>query len=290
MNNLSDIRVIRELLNSHGFNFSKALGQNFLVNPTVCPRMAAASITGENTGVIEIGPGIGVLTNELAKKAKKVVAIEIDKRLIPVLHETLSEYDNIEVVNADILKIDLSHLIKEKFEGMDVVVCANLPYYITSPVIMRLLEEKLNIKSITIMVQKEVAKRLCVGAGARETGAVTIAVNYYSDPEFLFMVKAGSFMPKPNVDSAVIRLNILNNSKGKVLDEKTFFKVVKTAFSQRRKTLVNSLGAGLCISKQKLNDVFNRLDISASSRAENLTMQQLEALANEIYKLKRFDV
>lgn len=290
MNNLSDIRVIRELLNSHGFNFSKALGQNFLVNPTVCPRMAAASITGENTGVIEIGPGIGVLTNELAKKAKKVVAIEIDKRLIPVLHETLSEYDNIEVVNADILKIDLSHLIKEKFEGMDVVVCANLPYYITSPVIMRLLEEKLNIKSITIMVQKEVAKRLCVGAGARETGAVTIAVNYYSDPEFLFMVKAGSFMPKPNVDSAVIRLNILNNSKGKVLDEKTFFKVVKTAFSQRRKTLVNSLGAGLCISKQNLNDVFNRLDISASSRAENLTMQQLEALANEIYKLKRFDV
>lgn len=285
MDNLSDIGFIKKILGNHGFNFSKALGQNFLVNPSVCPKMAQASVTGENIGVIEIGPGIGVLTNELAKRAKKVVAIEIDKRLIPVLKETLAEHSNVEVINADILKVNLKELINEKFSGMDVVVCANLPYYITSPVIMKLLEEKLEIRSITVMVQKEVAKRLCAGVGTREAGAVTIAVNYYSEPELLFTVKAGSFMPAPKVDSAVIKLNILLEPKHKVLDEKTFFKVIKAGFSQRRKTLINSLSAGICLSKQELGSIFDRVNIDPTSRAEDLQMEQFAALADEIYNL-----
>lgn len=289
MDNLSDIGVIKRLLRKHGFNFSKSLGQNFLVSPTVCPKMAEASITGDNVGVLEIGPGIGVLTNELAKKAQKVVSVELDKRLIPILQETLSEHDNIKIINDDILKLDLKRLIKEEFYGMDVVVCANLPYYITSPVIMKLLEERLDINSITVMIQKEVAQRLCAGAGTRDTGAVSIAVNYYAEPELLFTVKAGSFMPPPKVDSAVIKLNVLKEPKYKCLDEKTFFKVVSAAFSQRRKTLANSLSAGLKLPKQALNDIFVRLNISPGLRAEELSIKQFSDLANEIYKLNEFD-
>lgn len=285
MDKLSNMGVIKEILKRHGFNFSKALGQNFLINPTVCPRMAAASITHDNTGVIEVGPGIGILTHELAKRAKKVVALEIDKRLIPMLNETLLEHDNVEVINADVLKMNLSQLIEDKFKGMKVVVCANLPYYITSPIIMKLLEERLNIESITVMVQKEVAKRFCAGAGVRDAGAVTVSVNYYSDPEYLFTVKSGSFVPAPKVDSAVVKLNVLKKPKYKVLDEKTFFKIIKVVFSQRRKTIANSLGAGLCIPKKNLNEIFFKLNINASLRAEDLSMQQFAALADEIYKL-----
>lgn len=285
MDNLSNMGMIKEILKRHGFNFSKALGQNFLVNPTVCPKMAEASITHDNTGVIEIGPGIGVLTHELAKKARKVVALEIDRRLIPVLNETLSEHDNVEVINADVLKMNLSQLIEEKFKGMKVVVCANLPYYITSPIIMKLLEEKLNIESITVMIQKEVAKRLCAGAGVRDAGAVTVSVNYYSDPEYLFTVKSGSFMPAPKVDSAVVKLNVLKEPKYKVLDEKTFFKIIKAVFSQRRKTISNSLGGGFRIPKKNLSEIFFKLNINSSLRAEDLSMQQFAALADEIYKL-----
>lgn len=285
MDRLSNMGVIKEILKRHGFNFSKALGQNFLINPTVCPRMAEASIIYDNTGVIEIGPGIGILTHELAKRAKKVVALEIDKRLIPVLNETLAEHDNVEVINVDVLKMNLGQLIKERFKGMKVVVCANLPYYITSPIIMKLLEEKLNIESITVMIQKEVAKRLCVGAGVRGTGAVTVSVNYYSNPEYLFTVSPGSFVPAPQVESAVVKLNVLKEPKYKVLDEKTFFKVVKAAFSQRRKTIANSLGAGFCLPKKNLNEIFLKLNINASLRAEDLSMQQFAALADEIYKL-----
>ena len=285
MDKLANMGVIKEILKRHGFNFSKALGQNFLINPTVCPKMAEASITHDNTGVIEIGPGIGVLTHELAKRAKKVVALEIDKRLIPVLSETLAEHNNVEIINADVLKINLNQLIEEKFKGMKVVVCANLPYYITSPIIMKLLEEKLNIKSITVMVQKEVAKRLCAGAATRESGAVTVSVSYYSNPEYLFTVSPGSFIPAPKVDSAVVKLNVLKEPKYKVLDERTFFKIVKAAFSQRRKTIANSLGSGEGISKKDLNEIFLKLNIDSSLRAEGLSMQQFAALADEIYKL-----
>ena len=209
MKRLSDIGTIKDILSRHGFTFSKALGQNFLINPSVCPRMASCSGAGKGVGVIEVGPGIGVLTNELCQLADKVVAVELDKRLLPVLDETLAEYDNVKVVNADVLELDLNQLIKDEFDGLEVVVCANLPYYITSPVIMKLLEDRLPISAITVMVQKEAAQRICAKVGSRMSGAVTVSVNYYAKPQMLFGVSAGSFMPAPKVDSAVIRLDIL---------------------------------------------------------------------------------
>lgn len=181
MPNLTDVSYIKEIMTKYGFSFSKALGQNFIVNPSVCPKMAESAVTDENMGVIEIGPGIGVLTKELAKRAKKVVAVELDKRLLPVLSETLSEFSNVKVINADAMKLDFNRLIREEFDGMKVAVCANLPYYITSPIIMQLLEARLNITGITVMVQKEAARRICAKVGSRESGAISVAVTYYSE-------------------------------------------------------------------------------------------------------------
>ena len=278
MNRLSDIGTIREILSRHGFTFSKALGQNFLINPSVCPRMAELSGAAEGVGVIEIGPGIGVLTNELCQRAEKVVAVELDKRLLPVLSETLAEYDNFKVVNADVLELDLNKLIAEEFAGTDVVVCANLPYYITSPVIMKLLEDKLPVKAITVMVQKEAAQRICAPVGSRESGAVTVSVNYYAEPELLFHVSAGSFMPAPKVDSAVMRLNVREKPPVDV-DEALFFRAVKAAFSQRRKVIANSLSAGLGTDKASVNALLERSGIPANARAEQLSLNDFAAIA-----------
>lgn len=282
MKKLSDIGTIKNILSRHGFTFSKSLGQNFLINPSVCPRMAELSGADTGVGVIEVGPGIGVLTNELCKLADKVVAIELDKRLLPVLDETLSEYDNLKIVNDDILKIDLHELIREEFNGMEVVVCANLPYYITSPVIMKLLEDKLPISAITVMVQKEAAQRICADVGSRQSGAVTVSVNYYAKPEMLFSVSAGSFMPAPKVDSAVIRLNVLNEPRISVSDESRFFSVVKAAFSQRRKTLSNSLSSGLSLSKSEVNKILVNCGIPVNTRAEQLKLENFADIANNL--------
>ena len=282
MKRLSDIGTIKEILGRHGFTFSKALGQNFLINPSVCPRMAEMSGAGKGVGVIEVGPGIGVLTNELCSLADKVVAIELDKRLLPVLDETLSEYDNLKVVNADVLEIDLNKLIEDEFDGMEVVVCANLPYNITSPVIMKLLEDKLPISAITVMVQKEAAQRICAEVGSRESGAVTVSVNYYAEPEMLFGVSAGSFMPAPKVDSAVIRLNILKNPPVDVCDENKFFAVVKAAFSQRRKVISNSLSSGLSLEKVKVAEILEKSGVPANARAEKLSLQNFADIANNL--------
>ena len=282
MNRLSDIGTIKDILSRHGFTFSKSLGQNFLINPSVCPRMAEFSGADKGVGVIEIGPGIGVLTNELCKLADKVVAIELDKRLLPVLEETLGEYDNLKVVNADVLETDLHKLIEEEFSGMEVVVCANLPYYITSPVIMKLLEDKLSISAITVMVQKEAAQRICAEVGSRQSGAVTVSVNYYAKPEMLFLVSAGSFMPAPKVDSAVIRLNVLDEPPVKVNDEKKFFSVVKAAFSQRRKVISNSLSSGLSLDKSKTAEVLEKSGVPLNARAEKLSLQNFADIANNL--------
>ena len=282
MENLSDISVVRNVLSKHGFNFSKALGQNFLINPSVCPRMAENCGADENTGVIEIGAGIGVLTAELAKRAKKVVSIELDTRLLPVLSETLSEFDNVEIVNADVMKTDLHALIKEKFQGMDVVVCANLPYYITSPIITMLLEEKLPIKAITVMIQKEAADRLSTPVGSRDSGAITVCTNYYAEVKHLFNVSRGSFMPPPNVDSTVIKLEIRPEPAVKVSDEKKFFRMVKAAFAQRRKTAVNSIASGMGLSKNQVAEALQKSGLDVNVRAEKLTMEELAALSENL--------
>ena len=280
MNRLSDIGTIKELLSKHGFTFSKSLGQNFLINPSVCPRMAELSGAG-GAGVIEIGPGIGVLTNELCKISEKVIAVELDKRLLPVLDETLSEYDNVKIINADVMELDLNKLIAEEFSGMDVVVCANLPYYITSPIIMKLLEDKLPLKAITVMVQKEAAQRICADVGSRMSGAVTVSVNYYAKPQMLFSVSAGSFMPAPKVDSAVIRLDVLSEPPVKT-DEKKFFEVVRAAFSQRRKVISNSLSSGLSISKDRTLEVLEAANVPSNARAEKLSLENFADIAKKL--------
>ena len=227
MQRLSDISTIRAVMEKNGFSFSKALGQNFLINPSVCPRMAEMSGAADCAGAIEVGPGIGVLTYELSQVSKKVVTIELDKRLLPVLDETLADCDNVKVINDDVMKIDLHRVIEEEFNGEEVAVCANLPYYITSPVIMKLLEDRLPITSITVMVQKEAADRLCAEVGTRASGAITVAVNYFAVAQKLFTVSRGSFMPSPNVDSAVIKLTVRDNPDIAV-DEEFFFKMVNS--------------------------------------------------------------
>lgn len=284
MNNLSDISVIKSVLSRHGFTFSKALGQNFIINPGVCPRIAEEGGAGEGVGVLEVGAGIGVLTAELAKRASKVVCVELDTRLLPVLDETLGEFDNVKIINGDILKVDLHRILEDEFGNMPVVVCANLPYYITSPVIMRLLESKLKIESVTVMVQKEVAVRLCADVGSRDSGAVTVAVNYYAEAQKLFDVSRGSFMPSPNVDSAVIRLDILSKPPIEVSDEKFFFSMVKAAFSQRRKTASNGISAGMGIPKPTVIEAIEAAGLSPTVRAEALTMEQLGGLCEELKK------
>lgn len=284
MNNLTDISYVKNVLSRHGFTFSKALGQNFLINPRVCPRMAEECGCGDNVGAIEIGPGAGVLTNELARISYKVVAIELDKRLIPVLEETLSEHKNVKIINGDVMKLDIAKIIREEFGGGEVVICANLPYYITSPIIMKLLEERLPINSLTVMVQKEAADRICAVPGTRESGAISAAVNYYSKPECLFKVSKGSFLPAPKVDSAVIKLNILKDPPVSVKDEKMFFKIVKAAFSQRRKTLSNSLSSGLSIPKTEVAQLLECVGINQSARAEEMTMEDFAAITNSFCK------
>ena len=283
MRNLSDINVIKSVMCKHGVTFNKGLGQNFLVDPEVCPAMAEAAGLDENTCAIEIGPGVGVLTAELAKRAGKVLSFEVDKRLLPVLEETLSDFNNVEIINEDVMKADLPKIIEEKGKGMEIVVVANLPYYITSPIIMLLLESKLPIKNITVMVQKEAADRLCADVGSRDGGSVTVAVSYYAESEKLFFVPRDSFLPPPKVNSEVIQLTIRKEPPVKVENEEFFFKLVKAAFSQRRKTAENSISAGLGINKNIVAEALENAGLEKTVRAEKLTMEDfanLEKLLN----------
>ena len=283
MSNLSDIGTIRDIMQRHGFSFSKGLGQNFLINPTVCPRMAELGGANERSGILEIGPGIGVLTAELAKRARHVAAIELDDRLLPVLAETLADFSNVHVIHGDVMKLNLATIIAEEFADCDeIAVCANLPYYITSPVIMNLLESRLPVKSVTVMVQKEAADRICAPVGSRKSGALTVAVHYYAVPETLFKVSRGSFMPPPNVDSAVIRMTVRETPLFDVGDEKVFFSMVKAGFSQRRKTLSNSLTSGGFLTRTQAAEALSGADIAPNTRIEALNMEGLACLSRNI--------
>jgi len=280
--NLSDINSIKKLLGNNGFSFKKSLGQNFLINPDVCPAMALAA-SDENTGVIEIGPGIGVLTEQLSKVSKKVVTIELDERLKNILPITLAECKNVEVIFGDAMKLDLRKIIEEKFADCSrVAVCANLPYYITSPIVMMLLESKLPIDNITVMVQLEAAERLCAEVGSRQAGAVTAAVTYYAQKEILFEVGRECFLPSPNVDSAVIQLKIRKEPPVIVKNEEKFFRLVKACFAQRRKTLLNTVSNTLKIDKNVLRDALNKIGLEETVRGETLNMEQLAQLSDLI--------
>ncbi len=279
MQNLTNLGTIRTIMDRFGFTFSKSLGQNFIVNPSVCPKIAELGGAESEVGVLEIGAGFGVLTNELAARAEKVVVVELDSRLLPVLSYTLSDHKNVKVVNQDILKTDLPALLAEEFGEMEVVVCANLPYYITSPILMMLLESRLPVKSITVMVQKEAGERICAVMPSRACGAVTAAVRYYSKPQILFPVSRGSFYPSPNVDSMVVRLDVKKELPLEGEAEKRLFRVVKAAFGQRRKTLVNTLSSGLKIEKARAAEAIAEAGLKPTVRAEELSLDEFIRLS-----------
>ncbi len=268
------------LLADHSVNLKKSLGQNFLIDENI-PRRIAESCCTDDYGILEIGPGAGALTRQLALRAKKVTAIELDRRLKPVLDTALAGFDNVEVIYEDVLKADLNKIIKQM--DCPVRVAANLPYYITSPVIMALLEQRLPLDSITVMVQKEAADRLCAKIPSRADGAVTFAVNYFSEAKTLFNVSRGCFMPRPSVDSTVITLDIRKTPPVAVKSEKNFFKTVKAAFMHRRKTFINSVSAGTGIEKEAIASALEKCGISASIRAEQLDMEQFAKLSDLIF-------
>ena len=282
---LTSPRVIKNIQAQFGFSFKKGLGQNFLTSQEVLDKIAEAADVSD--GVLEIGPGFGVLTKTLAEAAPKVVAVEIDERLNEILEYTLSGYDNIKIINSDVLKLDLKKLIAEEFSGKKISIAANLPYYITTPIITRLIEERLNVKNIVVMVQKEVAERMQAKPGTKDYGAITLLCRYYAEPSLVTNVSAGLFVPPPKVDSAVLKLEILDEPRVKVLDEKTFFKTVKAAFSQRRKTLLNCLASAFPIPKQELTALTESAGISPSRRGETLDIQEFAVLSDCLYNFKR---
>ncbi|MCH3972645.1 MAG: 16S rRNA (adenine(1518)-N(6)/adenine(1519)-N(6))-dimethyltransferase RsmA [Oscillospiraceae bacterium] len=285
---LSNSQTIHALLSRHGFTFQKQLGQNFLINPTVCPRMAEACGAAKDSGVLEIGPGIGILTVELAQRAKKVCSIELDRRLLPVLAETLQPYRNVDVVQGDAMKLPLHTLLQQEFPDMRIAVCANLPYYITSPLIMKLLEDRLPISSLTVMVQKEAGERLCAKPGTRACGAVSAAVWYYAEPKLLFPVGRSSFLPSPKVDSAVIQLQVRSTPPVTPRSEAFFFRTVRAAFGQRRKAAANAVSAGLSVPKKTVQEALQEISAPPTVRAEQLTLEQLADLSNLLYEKQSF--
>lgn len=270
------------VLQKYQFNFQKKYGQNFLIDTHVLEKiMDAAQITEEDC-VVEIGPGIGTMTQYLAERAKSVVAVEIDKNLIPILEDTLSEYDNVTIVNDDILKVDLNRIVEEKNQGKPVKIVANLPYYITTPIIMGLFENHVPLKSITIMVQKEVADRMQVGPGTKDYGALSLAVQYYAKPEIVAMVPPNCFIPRPGVGSAVIRLTRYEESPITVKNEKFMFSLIRASFNQRRKTLVNGLSnaQNLSLSREKVTEALEKMELSPTIRGEALTLEQFARLSD----------
>lgn len=281
MPTLDSIKGTVEILDKYRFNFQKRFGQNFLIDAHILDKIVTGADVNENDCVLEIGPGIGTMTQYLAERARHVIAVEIDKALIPILGDTLSSYNNVTVINDDILKVDINALVKEYNDSKPIKVVANLPYYITTPIIMGLFEADVPIDSITIMIQKEVADRMQVGPGTKDYGALSLAVQFYSKPEVIAYVSPDCFIPKPNVGSAVIRLKRYAKAPVDVNNKDFMFKLVRAAFNQRRKTLVNSIGnAGIGISKEKILEALNQMELNESIRGEKLSLEEFARLAN----------
>ena len=274
-----------DILQKYHFNFQKKFGQNFLIDTKVLERIIEASDISKDDCVLEIGPGIGTMTQYLAEKAGEVIAVEIDKALIPILEDTLKEYDNVTVINNDILKFDINKIVNEKNNGQPIKVVANLPYYITTPIIMGLFESHVPLKSITVMVQKEVADRMQVGPGTKDYGALSLAVQYYAKPEVVANVPPNCFIPRPNVGSAVIRLTRYEKPPVMAEDEHFMFSLIRASFNQRRKTLINGLlNAGLGLSKENIIHALESMQLSLTIRGEALTLEQFAKLSNLLKK------
>lgn len=280
----------RAILEKYGFSFKKSLGQNFLIDPNILKRIVDHANLTEETGTIEIGPGIGALTEHLARSSKKVVAFEIDQRLLPILNETLSPYPNVEVIHSDVLKADVKTVIAEKFADIkDIMVVANLPYYVTTPIIMKLLEEKLPIRGIVVMLQKEVADRISAKPGTKEYGSLSIAIQYYTTAEIVMTVPKTVFVPQPNVDSAIIRLTVREQPAVEMKDEEFFFQVIKASFAQRRKTILNNLTNQLPFGKEKKDSIVTALEaaeVDPSRRGETLSIEEFARLSDALLPLK----
>lgn len=278
----------KEIINKYSFAFQKKFGQNFLIDSNVLESIIRGAEITKDDFVLEIGPGIGTMTQYLCEAARQVVAVEIDKMLIPILEDTLSEYDNVEVINQDVLKVDIKSLAEEKNNGKPIKVVANLPYYITTPIIMGLFESGVPIDSITIMVQKEVADRMQTGPGSKDYGALSLAVQYYATAKVILNVSATCFMPRPNVDSAVIKLTRHKEPTVNVADEKLMFKIIRASFNQRRKTLVNGLknSPELSFSKKQIVKAIEKIGKPETIRGEALTLEEFAELANAFTELK----
>lgn len=273
-----------EVLQKYQFNFQKKFGQNFLIDPSVLDRIVSAAEIGKDDCVLEIGPGIGTMTQYLAENAREVIAVEIDKNLVPILEDTLSEYENVSVINDDILKVDINRIVREQNGGKPIKVVANLPYYITTPIILGLFENHVPLDSITVMVQKEVADRMQVGPGTKDYGALSLAVQYYARPEIVANVPPNCFIPRPNVSSAVIRLTRYEQPPVRVSDERKMFALIRASFNQRRKTLANSLSnaPGLGLTRQHVAEVLEKMQLSPTIRGEALTLEQFAELSDRL--------
>ena len=282
MDRLSSHKATKQVVEKHGFKFSKSLGQNFLIDDNVIDRILAGARLSEGDKIIEVGPGIGTLTREMGKVADKVVAIEIDKTLIPILQETLSDLENVEVINQDILKVNVEELVQEKLSGGPVKLVANLPYYITTPIVMKFLEENIPVTDIVVMVQKEVADRMNAGPGTKDYGALSVAVQYYCETEIVAKAPRHMFIPQPNVDSTVIGLHVRPERKYQVDSEEIFFKTVIASFGQRRKTLLNSLGGLGFLTKEEIKKALQEANIDEKRRGETLTIEEFATLSNKV--------
>lgn len=286
MATLGNGKKTAEIIEKYRFSFQKKFGQNFLIDSNILEKIVDSAELTDQDCVLEIGPGIGTMTQYLAEQAREVIAVEIDKNLIPILEETLGDYDNVTVINEDILKVDINRIVQERNGGRPIKVVANLPYYITTPIIMALFEKHIPLQSITIMVQKEVADRMQVGPGTKDYGALSLAVQYYSKPEIVARVPASCFMPRPNVDSTVIRLERYEEPLVEVADESYLFAVIRASFNQRRKTLVNGLtnAGNLGVSRPDVEKVLAEMELSPTVRGETLTLEQFAELSSRLYR------